>query len=408
MHCIEEKLIFEGWIDSQPSFCFGKLYFPEKPLPFVLGHYFSKGDSVMQNIINYISDNQGTILAIIIALLVGSLLWRVTKRVASIILSVAILLFTLSLFGVTGNDIRYIVQTGWSIGQNMFQETKDFFNGMQDGDGTIHSELDLPASSKPIEISTEPGSEAVVHFINVGQADSTLIQNGEDTILVDCGNRDDAALVIEYLNGLGIEQIDYFVATHPHEDHIGCAGEILTNFEVDTLLKPDIENDTACYRDMMEAAEKNGVNVACPEAGETFPLSQSSFQVLGPIEIDKENLNNDSIVLRYDFGETSFLLAGDAERESEYAILNAGFNVAADVLKVGHHGSSTSTSYPWLREVMPQYAVIMCGKNNSYGHPHDETTSKLRDAEVELYRTDENGTIVFVSDGENLYVETEF
>ena len=258
----------------------------------------------MQNIINYISDNQSTILVIIIALLAGSLLWRVTKRVASIILSVAVLLFTLSLFGVTGNDIRYVVQTGWSIGQNMFQETKDFFNGMQDGDGAIHSELDLPASSKPIEISTEPGSEAVVHFINVGQADSTLIQNGEDTILVDCGNRDDAALVIEYLNGLGIEQIDYFVATHPHEDHIGCAGEILTNFEVDTLLKPDVENDTACYRNMMEAAEKNNVNIVYPEAGETFQLTQSSFQVLGPIEIDKEDLNNDSIVLRYDFGET--------------------------------------------------------------------------------------------------------
>lgn len=362
----------------------------------------------MQNIINYISDNQSTILVIIIALLAGSLLWRVTKRVASIILSVAVLLVTLSLFGVTGNDIRYVVQTGWSIGQNLFQETKDFFNGMQDGDGAIHSELDLPASSKPIEISTEPGSEAVVHFINVGQADSTLIQNGEDTILVDCGNRDDAALVIEYLNGLGIEQIDYFVATHPHEDHIGCAGEILTNFEVDTLLKPDVENDTACYRNMMEAAEKNNVNIVYPEAGETFQLTQSSFQVLGPIEIDKEDLNNDSIVLRYDFGETSFLLAGDAERESEYAILDAGFNVAADVLKVGHHGSSTSTSYPWLREIMPQYAVIMCGKDNSYGHPHDETTSKLRDAEVELYRTDENGTIVFISDGEDLRVETEF
>lgn len=407
MYRIEEELILRAGLTSG-LLLFIKLRFPEKRLPFVLEYSLSKGGSAMQNIINYISDNQSTILVIIIALLAGSLLWRVTKRVASIILSVAVLLFTLSLFGVTGNDIRYVVQTGWSIGQNMFQETKDFFNGMQDGDGVIHSELDLPASSKPIEISTEPGSEAVVHFINVGQADSTLIQNGEDTILVDCGNRDDAALVIEYLNGLGIEQIDYFVATHPHEDHIGCAGEILTNFEVDTLLKPDVENDTACYRNMMEAAEKNNVNIVYPEAGETFQLTQSSFQVLGPIEIDKEDLNNDSIVLRYDFGETSFLLAGDAERESEHAILDAGLDVAADVLKVGHHGSSTSTSYPWLREIMPQYAVIMCGKDNSYGHPHDETTSKLRDAEVELYRTDENGTIVFISDGEDLRVETEF
>lgn len=407
MYRIEEELILRTGLTSG-LLLFIKLRFPEKRLPFVLEYSLLKGGSAMQNIINYISDNQSTILVIIIALLAGSLLWRVTKRVASIILSVAVLLFTLSLFGVTGNDIRYVVQTGWSIGQNMFQETKDFFNGMQDGDGAIHSELDLPASSKPIEISTEPGSEAVVHFINVGQADSTLIQNGEDTILVDCGNRDDAALVIEYLNGLGIEQIDYFVATHPHEDHIGCAGEILTNFEVDTLLKPDVENDTACYRNMMEAAEKNNVNIVYPEAGETFQLTQSSFQVLGPIEIDKEDLNNDSIVLRYDFGETSFLLAGDAERESEHAILDAGFNVAADVLKVGHHGSSTSTSYPWLREIMPQYAVIMCGKDNSYGHPHDETTSKLRDAEVELYRTDKNGTIIFISDGEDLRVETEF
>lgn len=407
MYRIEEELILRAGLASG-LLLFIKLRLPEKRLPFVLEYSLSKGGSAMQNIINYISDNQSTILVIIIALLAGSLLWRVTKRVASIILSVAVLLFTLSLFGVTGNDIRYVVQTGWSIGQNMFQETKDFFNGMQDGDGAIHSELDLPASSKPIEISTEPGSEAVVHFINVGQADSTLIQNGEDTILVDCGNRDDAALVIEYLNGLGIEQIDYFVATHPHEDHIGCAGEILTNFEVDTLLKPDVENDTACYRNMMEAAEKNNVNIVYPEAGETFQLTQSSFQVLGPIEIDKEDLNNDSIVLRYDFGETSFLLAGDAERESEHAILDAGLDVAADVLKVGHHGSSTSTSYPWLREIMPQYAVIMCGKDNSYGHPHDETTSKLRDAEVELYRTDENGTIVFISDGEDLRVETEF
>lgn len=276
-----------------------------------------------------------------------------------------------------------------------YDKVKDFFGG--------------ETNEKPTEdtIRTEVDGKSTIHFIDVGQADCILIENGEDVVLIDCGNYADIDTVTTYLDGLGIQKIDYFIATHPHEDHIGCAANILKLYDVNILIKPEANNDTVCYTKMMENVEKYNTEVEIPTPGDTYSIRDASFQILGPISKNDDELNNNSIVIRYVYGDTSFLFMGDAEREEEQAILEQGFILDSDVIKVGHHGSKSSSSYPWIREVMPQYAVIQVGAENSYGHPHDDVLSKYRDSDTTLYRTDESGTIVMTTDGQKIEVFCE-
>jgi len=245
-----------------------------------------------------------------------------------------------------------------------------------------------------------------VYFIDVGQADSALVLCDGAAMLIDGGNAADSSLIYAFLKERGISHLDYIVATHAHEDHVGGLAGALNFATAGVALAPVTSYDTKVFGNFISALESRGLTITVPSAGDKFKLGSADVAVLGPTRPSDES-NNTSIVLKITYGATSFLFTGDAERAEEADILEAGYDLSATVLKVGHHGSDTSTTYPFLREIMPQYAVISCGANNSYGHPHDGPLSRLRDADVTLFRTDMQGTITCTSDGSTVAFSVE-
>jgi len=231
-----------------------------------------------------------------------------------------------------------------------------------------------------------------VHFLNVGQADAALVVCDGETMLIDGGNRGDSSFLYSYLKKQGVEHLDYVVATHAHEDHIGGLPAALKLATVGTVYCPVTEFDSDVFDDFVDYVDKAGARITVPTAGETFSLGNATVRILAVN--DGESVNNTSIVLKIECGNTSFLFTGDAEREVEEIILDRGYNIKSTVLKVGHHGSDSSTCYRFLREVMPEYAIISCGNSNSYGHPHTVTLDRLEDAGAVIHRTDEKGTMV--------------
>lgn len=225
-------------------------------------------------------------------------------------------------------------------------------------------------------------------------------------MLIDGGNAADSSLVVSYLANQGVEYVDYVVCTHAHEDHVGGLSGPLSQYTVGAVFSPVEEYDTKAFSNFAKYTMEQELELTIPEPGDTWTLGDAQIEVLGPVQ-DYSNTNNTSIVLRVDYGVVSFLFTGDAERLSEEDILESGANMDTTVLKVGHHGSSTSTSYHFLREVNPQYAVISVGEDNEYGHPHDEVMSRLKDAQVTVYRTDLQGHIIAVTDGETVTFTTQ-
>lgn len=260
--------------------------------------------------------------------------------------------------------------------------------------------------SEPAAPPVSDGSLLAVHFIDVGQADAALLVCGEEAMLIDGGNVADSSLVVSYLEGLGIDHLDYVFCTHAHEDHVGGLSGPLNTCTASRVYAPVTDYDSKAFRDFAKYTAAQGLDIEVPEVGDTYPLGSAQVTVLGPVQAYSET-NNTSLVLRVDFGETSFLFTGDMERAAEADLLEAGTDLSATVLKVGHHGSDTSTSYPFLREVMPAYAVVSVGEGNSYGHPSADTLSRLYDAGTTVYRTDELGTVVAVSDGKSISFTSE-
>lgn len=244
-------------------------------------------------------------------------------------------------------------------------------------------------------------SELTVHYLDVGQGDCILAECDGAFMLIDAGNNNQGTRIQNYLNKQGVKKLEYAIGTHPDADHIGGLDVILYKFDCETVMMPDVSKDTAAYRDVLDTMKQRRYKNTVPEPGDSFKLGSAVCTVLAPSE-SYEDVNDNSIVLLMEHGENSFLFMGDAGTEEEADILHSGANVEADVLKVGHHGSRYSSSKEFLEAVSPDYAVISCGEDNSYGHPHAETLNNLRAMGVKVFRSDEQGTIVAVSDGSRI------
>lgn len=263
------------------------------------------------------------------------------------------------------------------------------------------SDLTSGTSTQTAYGSAEVTEDLTVHFLDIGQGDCTLLTQGEHAMLIDAGDNDQGTKVQSYLEYLGISSLDYLVLTHPDADHIGGADVVIYKFDCNTILMPERKADTRTYDDVIQAMKSKNYTAIHPEVGDTYAFGESSFTILSPAK-NYQDSNDCSIVLRLTHGSNTFLFTGDAEEEAETDMLASGMDLSADVLKVGHHGSHTSTSDAFLDAVAPTYAVISCETGNSYGHPHAETLNKLRAAGVQMFRTDDQGTITVTSDGSTL------
>ena len=265
----------------------------------------------------------------------------------------------------------------------------------------------IVATPAPTEVSLPEGSAFAVHFIDVGQADAALVLCDGQTMLIDGGNVADSSLIVAYLKKLGVDYLDYVVCTHAHEDHVGGLSGALSVAGAGTVYAPETAVESDAYDNFVRKVAEQNLQITHPEHGRVISLGSSSVQFMGPVTEATDDVNNTSIVLKVSYGQTSFLFTGDAEYDEELNIVDAGYDLSADVLKVGHHGSDSSTSYIFLRHVMPKYAVISVGKDNNYDHPNEKTLSRLRDEGAEVFRTDLQGDIIAESDGENISFTTE-
>lgn len=267
---------------------------------------------------------------------------------------------------------------------------------------SVHSQASVESNPSKTD-DTQSESRFWIRFLDVGQADSALVMCGGKYMLIDGGNVADSSLVFSCLKAQGVETLDYIICTHGHEDHVGGLSGALNACGAKTVLSSCKTYDSDAFRDFSKYVEQADAQIKIPEAGSEYAFGDASFTVLSPSR-RYEDENNNSVVLRLTYGETSFLFMGDAEREAELDILNSGYTLKSDLIKIGHHGSETSTSYVFLREVMPEYAVISVGKDNSYGHPDETVLSRLNDAGVTVFRTDQSGDILVESDGEKLSI----
>lgn len=269
-------------------------------------------------------------------------------------------------------------------------------------DNVSNATASINDSTKSDKIDAKVKENFSVSFIDVGQADSVLIRNGNYNMLIDAGHNEDGEKLVNYFKSLGIEEFTYVFATHPHEDHIGGMDDIINNFKIDNYYMSNKLSTTKTFMDVLDALDGCNLKYTVPNKGDTLKLGDANIKVIYPGD-DKSNINDSSIVLKITYGKNSFLLTGDATSNVERKIYNE--DIKSDVLKVAHHGSSYSSTDVFLDRVKPYYAVISVGKNNIYNHPSNKTLEKLNKRNIKVYRTDLDGTIVFTSDGENLSVK---
>lgn len=244
-----------------------------------------------------------------------------------------------------------------------------------------------------------------VYITDVGQADSILIRDGNYNMLIDAGNNSDGEKLVKYYKELGITSFKYVFASHPHEDHIGGMDDIINNFDIKNFYMPDKLSTTKTFEDMLDALERKNLKYIVPKVNDKLSLNNSNINVIY-VGSDESDINDSSIVLKLNYFSNSFLFTGDLGSNKEKEILNSGANIKADVLKVGHHGSSYSTASLFLDKVNPSFAAISVGKNNIYKHPASSTLEKLNKRGIKVYRTDLDGTILFESNGKDISVST--
>lgn len=244
----------------------------------------------------------------------------------------------------------------------------------------------------------------LVHFIDVGQGDAILVEGPSGNMLIDAGPREEKDKLFKYLKSNNIHKIDYIISTHPHEDHIGNMAEVIKSFDFKEFYAPKVVHNSPTFEKMVEALvlKDKKINVLKPDCTTPNLGEKVNIQVFSPIKDQYENLNNYSPIIKLTYGNTSFLFTGDAEKEIEDALVKNNSNIKSDVLKIGHHGSTTSTSSNFLDIVSPSIAVISVGVNNSYGHPKPQTLNLLEKKNIQIFRTDKLSSITLISDGTNI------
>lgn len=274
----------------------------------------------------------------------------------------------------------------------------------------IFSWSDLKNTTGALDGPVNPDSNFSVYYLDVGQGDCTIIKSNDSVMMIDTSTSEQINDIREVLLSLSIEKIDYLVITHQHEDHMGCASEIIKHYEVSNIIMPKLSTinmvTTNSYETLLQTIANRKVNAIPATVGDSFMLGEASVQIFSPLEQD-EDLNNMSVVLKVIYGETSFIFQGDAEKTIEKQLLNSDFDLTADVIKLGHHGSNTSSTDKYLKAVNPKYAMISCGADNSYGHPHQEVLDRLKKNNIDYFITVQTGDITVTSDGKNINVETQ-
>ncbi len=333
------------------------------------------------------------------------------KKIKALTFAILLLGFILGVFGCSITDISNAIDSDLGTDTSEIASQIENYEHLESNhidyvdiikkvsaafSGNENSSLD---NKKTPEINASADSSMYVHFIDVGQGDATLIICDHEAMLIDCGDNSKGTLLQNYLKKQGVEKLKFVIGTHPDADHIGGMDVILTKFDCERILMPDITKETATYRDTISAMNYKGYQNTLPYVGDTYSLGSACFTILAPNNYDYgDKTNNYSISIILYHGGNTFLFTGDAEEEAENDMLSNGYSIKADVLHVGHHGSSSSTSDNFLKEVNPSYAVISCGEENDYGHPHAETLNKLRAAGISLFRTDEQGSVIAISD----------
>ena len=325
---------------------------------------------------------------------------KLTKRTTKL-LSILLIFILFTLSGCSSKE-DYVYSDVESIVDDLEGELGEVIEEQKDTDV---SEESSPSENIEIIENTEESivdGELEVHFIDVGQGDSILIKQNGHNMLIDAGDNKYGQTVVNYLKENGVKKLDYVIGTHPHADHIGGLDDVIYAFDVEKVFLPNITHTTKTFEDLLIAIQSKNLNITVPEVGGVYELGDASFKILAPANSYYDNLNNFSIVIRLEYGNNSFLFTADAEDVLEVEMLNSGYNLKSDVLKVGHHGSNTSTTASFLNAINPKYAVIQLASNNEYGHPSAEVISRLREKNIEIYRNDLDGTIVAKSDGNSI------
>lgn len=299
-----------------------------------------------------------------------------TQKLIGSIIGIIVLMIA-GIFGLNNENINSILET--------------------ENNADTTAEQEITTNSMPVDGNLN------IYFIDVGQADSILITNNDASMLIDAGNNEDGEDVVNFIKDKGITKLDYVVGTHPHEDHIGGLDDVInSDLEITNIYMPKIETTTKTFEDVIDAIKNKGLTITSPKKGDTFNVGNASLEVMTDSILDEDNLNLSSITLLMQYGNNKFLFMGDAEAENE----ETRDWPKVDLLKVGHHGSNTSSSDKFLNETKPTYSIIMAGEGNSYGLPTEETLNKLQNIGSTIYRTDLNGTITVTSDGENIQIFT--